>query len=156
MKELKFTPENFRRHFVNSPRVIWTVRDKKLNFAEPVVIKSPSPLMREFIFKVHSIETYLDIEYLAHEYWELEGFKSETEFLEELLRIYPNADFLYAHMLIEVVPKTGNRCFDCKYFSESVLYTSITDNDFWNYCLLRKTTTKRHYSCTSFIKEDEL
>ena len=154
MKELKFTPENFRRHFVNSPRVIWTVRDKKLNFAEPVVIKSPSPLMREFVFKVHSIETYLDIEYLAHEYWELEGFKSETEFLEELLRIYPNADFLYAHMLIEDVPKIGNRCFDCKYFSESVLHSSITYNDFWNYCLLRKTRTKRHYSCTSFTQEE--
>ena len=154
MKVLKFTPENFSRHLVNAPRVIWTTRDEKLDFGESFVIVSPPPQKREFVFKVHSIETYLSIEELARRNWKLEGFKSETEFLEELRCIYPNAEVLYVHMLIEDLPEMGNRCFDCKHFSESVLYTSITGNDFWNYCTLRKTTTKRHYSCSSFTLED--
>ena len=105
MKEVKFTAENRDRHFLYNPDEIVTTRDKALGeIGEEFVIYDPLRAPRRFILQDIISASFLGIVCTLRNcnLWEMEGFKSPSEFFQEICRIYPEASTLYVHQFVSV------------------------------------------------------
>lgn len=98
MKEIKFTPENCKRHFNRSYRYIFTTRDSiKGEPGELFIITDPEG--KKLIYVLVSVIDYFTKDWFLANLYRLEGFNTRIEFTAELERIYPNTEHLYIHRL---------------------------------------------------------
>lgn len=105
MKEVKFTAENRDRHFIYNPDQIITTRDKVLGkIGENFIIYDPLRAPRRFVLQDIISASFLGVISTLRDcnLWEMEGFTSPSEYLQEICRIYPNASYLYVHQFISV------------------------------------------------------
>ena len=95
---LKFTPENLKRHLDYNKDYIVTVRDEpKGEYMDQVIINNKVYRLSGIII-INS--RYLFTDPMA-KWWEFEGFRNQEEYTDEIIRIYgdnPNQD-LYIHIL---------------------------------------------------------
>lgn len=93
MKELKFTPENLERHLKKSDLCICTTRDElKGNIGDDFEVKGVG------IYRLDYFERYPRhaLESLANYHCVAAGF-SKSDYISELMRIYPDASEFYVH-----------------------------------------------------------
>lgn len=101
MKEVKFTAENRDRHFCYNPDQIITTRDKPLGaIGEEFVIYDPLRAPRRFVLQEVISGSFLAITASLRNcnLWEMEGFNSPSEYLQEICRLYPRASLLFVHV----------------------------------------------------------
>lgn len=103
MKEIKFTGDNRIRHFIHNPDIITTTRDKILgDIGEQFIIYDHMLTPHVFTLKSIWITDCLGLgadNFPRIPIWNLEGFECNHDFIEELLRIYPDTDCFYVHIL---------------------------------------------------------
>lgn len=113
-KEIAFSQENRERHFCHNSNYITTTRARLLgDIGTEFVIYDPVHIPRLFrleaIFVATPAVLYNCILSLLNQprapLWWHEGFYSNSDFIEELYRIYPERKVFYVHFLAQVSPE---------------------------------------------------
>lgn len=111
MKELKFTPENLKRHLLAKPYYGWHTRgvSKHIITARDESKGKPGDVFfikgigKFCLLSVHKITRNKRYGILSYPWYDDEGFSSESEFFDEMFRLYgKKLDTIYVHRLIKL------------------------------------------------------
>lgn len=108
-----YSEYNMVLHKIGLPRLFISTRDEiKGNCGDYFCVPS---MIKEEYFKLINVFTieqktldelglgYDVFQYVANQWWKLEGFSYPKEMEETLRKIYPNATVLYVHVMKEVL-----------------------------------------------------